>query len=74
MVEVGKAHRACDCCHAPLFPPFYRSVKQGVDNLVVVDEFDETETHVFFAGTFVDLAVDDGGYASDRSVVAVGHE
>ena len=74
MIHVGESHWAYYGGH-PFFPaPPACGVKQGVDNLFVVDEIEKSEAQASLSCAFVDGVVYDGCYAADRFAVAVGHE
>ena len=74
LVHVGETHGTHHGIHATLASPLPYGVEKGVAHLGVVDEIEETETHVAAPRATVDGAVDDGCHAPHRFSVAVGHE
>ena len=61
VVEVRKAHRTTKFLHTLLLGPLAYSIKEGIHDLIIVDEIDKSETGTFLVPHLVAPSVDNTG-------------
>ena len=74
LVEVGDSQRPLNTSHSALCTPAFHCLQEGCSNFAVVHHLYEAEAHTFLLPLRIGMLVDDGGNASDRYTIAIGHK